>query len=444
MLTTTLTPLAGIADLLMDAICVVDRDGRFIHVSAAGERIFGYRPEEMIGQPMIDMVLPEDRAMTLRVAADIMAGQAQPHFENRYIRKDGKVVHIMWSARWSEADQVRVAVARDITERKQAEAMQAALFAISEAAHAAEDPVALFRDIHLIIGGLLPVLNFSVALYQERTGQLSFPYHADAHGPVPRDAAAESLCDEIVRSGLPLLLPPALEGAGVDASPCWLGVPLTTQKGTIGAVLLKRDAAGAGYSEQDLELLQFVSIQVATAIERKQLYARQLRAAHYDELTGLPNRALLFERLAITMARTRRQKERMSLLYVDLDKFKQVNDTHGHAGGDLLLKEVARRLLGCVRDTDTVARMGGDEFVVLLENIQLPEYALAITEKINAALSEPLQLGEYLVDIEASIGIALYPEHGDDTQQLLQYADRAMYAVKQNGVVFRHPRPRPA
>ena len=108
-------------DLILDAICVVDKEGRFVFVSAASERIFGYKPEEMIGKSMIEMVVPDDRARTLSAASQIMSGQHQLNFENRYLRKDGKIVHVMWSARWSEADQLRIAVAHDITERKQAE-----------------------------------------------------------------------------------------------------------------------------------------------------------------------------------------------------------------------------------------------------------------------------------------------------------------------------------
>jgi PAS domain S-box-containing protein len=115
------TPLLNIFDLLLDAICVVDTNGCFVSVSGACERIFGYTPEEMIGKPMIDMVFPEDRERTLQAVDKILAGYLQRHFENRYVRKDGRLVHIMWSARWSEADQMRVAVARDVTDRTSAD-----------------------------------------------------------------------------------------------------------------------------------------------------------------------------------------------------------------------------------------------------------------------------------------------------------------------------------
>src|SRR5690606_39279937 len=139
-------------------------------------RIFGYSPDEIIGRSMIDFVAPEDRDRTLEEARIVMTGQPRIGFENRYVRKDGSLVPIMWSARWSEADQLRIGVARDITERKRAESMQAVLFSISEAAHAAEDFLALFQRIHHIVGTLLLAENFSISLYDKEKDQLSFPY----------------------------------------------------------------------------------------------------------------------------------------------------------------------------------------------------------------------------------------------------------------------------
>ncbi len=174
-------------------------------------------------------------------------------------------------------------------------------------------------------------------------------------------------------------------------------------------------------------------MQVVTAIERKQLYARLHRMAQYDELTGLPNRACFRDRLDTALARVRRNGGRVALLYVDLDRFKQVNDTYGHSGGDQLLRAVADRLTHCVRDTDTVARLGGDEFVVLLESIAEAEDARRVVDKIRAAFEQPMQIAEHSLDIGLSIGTALYPEDGDAEAQLLKQADDRMYLMKARG-----------
>lgn len=438
----TYAPLAKMMDYLLDAICVVDGEGHFVFVSAACERIFGYTPKEMIGRAMIEMVVPEDRARTIQAADEITSGHPKLDFENRYIRKDGQVAHIMWSARWSEVDQLRIAVARDITERKRAESMQAALYAISEAAHTAADLTSLFQLIHQIIGGLLSATNFSVAIYDESNNQLSFPYCAGDFGKASdlQQTAVGTLCAKVISTGRPLLLgpeslpalPEELQAVSNSSVLCWLAVPLNSHKGIIGVLILKGNSDSAPYTKKDKELLQFVSTQVATAIERKQLQARLTHMAQYDGLTGLPNRGLLYDRLKMALARTRREQRQMSLLYLDLNNFKQVNDSLGHAAGDELLQEVANRLKQCVRDLDTVARMGGDEFVVLLENIQWPEHASNVARKIRSAISQPIKIESCSLCILPSIGIALYPDHGDEAHQLLRHADKAMYLEKKN------------
>ena len=430
-------------DLLLDAVCAVDAEGHFVFASAACERIFGYTPEEMIGRVMMAMVHPEDRPRTQKVAARVMAGQPVTHFENRYLRKDGQTVHIMWSARWSEADQLRIAVARDITERKHVESMQAALYAISEAAHTTEDLSALFGEIHQIIGGLLPATNFFVALYDESRDELRFPYYVDEHdhAPVPLTLDSDPLIGEVIRTGKALLLAPettsvapaSAETALAMNAKYWLGVPLSSHNGTIGALVVRSYIGAIRYTDKDKELLKFVSTQIAATIERKQMYARLENLAQYDQLTGLPNRELLQDRLRAALVKARRDNKPLCLLYLDLDKFKQVNDSLGHAAGDLLLQIAAQRLKSCVRESDTVGRIGGDEFIVLLERIPYQRDVLAIANKIRVALNQTFALGNQNLKISPSIGVALYPQHGSDEKELLNHADKAMYLAKSEG-----------
>lgn len=432
-------PLSNLVDLMLDAVCVVDTGGRFVFVSAACERIFGYTPDEMVGKVMMDMVLPEDRAGTLAVALEVASGKAKSYFENRYVRKDGEVVHIMWSACWSAVDKLRIGVARDITERKQAETLQAALYSISEAAHGAEDLMALFQRVHQVIGELLPVLSFSFALCNEVTGELSFAYHADdVEQSADIQPIAATLSAEVVRTSQPLRLTPetvhtfaeSLQAMVSTDHVCWLGVPLLAHRGTVGALVVMGGAGSARDTEKYLELLQFISTQVAAAIERKQLEARLQHMAQYDQLTELPNRGLFRDRLDTALSLARRQRSQFALLFLDLDKFKQVNDTLGHAAGDLLLQEVARRLKQSVRACDTVARIGGDEFVVLLGQIHHHEDARIVAEKIHLLLNQPITLEGVDVSAQMSIGIAFYPEDGLDEKQLLKHADDAMYRAK--------------
>jgi len=272
--------LSDVMDLMLDAVCVVDRGGHFVFVSAAFERIFGYAPHEVIGTPMLDLVYPEDRTVTLQTVDVIMAGELKPRFENRWVRKDGRVIHVMWSARWSEEHQVRIAVARDITERKQME-----------------------------------------------------------------------------------------------------------------------------------ERLQHM--------------------AGHDPLTDLPNRALTMDRLQSALAR--RDQTHLSVLFIDIDKFKHVNDSFGHPIGDQLLQKIAERLRNSVRESDTVGRLGGDEFLILLNSVGSAERAALVAEKIRAALDQAFTIGARHLHITPSIGIAHFPQHGSDEELLIQRADEAMYRAKSAG-----------
>lgn len=435
--------LSSVMDLLVDTICVVNAEGRFVFVSPACEQTFGYTPAEMIGQSMIDFVHPQDRTRTLARIDEIYAGTQQPHYENRYVRKDGRTVHIMWSARSSPATRMRVAVARDVTALKRAESMQAALYAVSEAAHTAEDLLALFRRIHLIVGGLMPAINFFVALYDKAKEELSFPYYVDTYHapPAPRPLDSGTLSAEVIRSGQAMLLradtapnlPPRVQlDVGRNALD-WLGVPLQTQHGPIGVLVVQSYTGDVRYTERDLELLQFVSTQVAAAIERQQMDERLRHIARHDPLTDLPNRTLLHDHIQEALRRAREHTRRLALLYIDLDGFKQVNDSLGHAAGDRLLQETAVRLRGVVGADGMVGRIGGDEFLVLLDSDHPVEQALLIAERLRTRLGQALTLAEREVAVSPSIGIALYPEHGDDFKKLIRCADEAMYAAKKSG-----------
>jgi diguanylate cyclase (GGDEF)-like protein len=167
--------------------------------------------------------------------------------------------------------------------------------------------------------------------------------------------------------------------------------------------------------------------------QRKIVEEATLHAAHHDYLTGLPNRALFLERLEYAIPVAKRNDFKVALLFMDLDGFKQVNDTLGHANGDLLLQEVAGRLLEVTRSSDVLARIGGDEFTFILNNIGTQENAQMVANKIIETLCKPFSLGGSAASIGGSIGIAMYPDDGAESETLLNKADEAMYLAKRNG-----------
>ncbi len=167
--------------------------------------------------------------------------------------------------------------------------------------------------------------------------------------------------------------------------------------------------------------------------EKRNLLQQMIHQAHHDPLTERPNRILFNDRLNIALANARRSKENLAVMFLDLDRFKLVNDMLGHAMGDRLLKEVASRLSTCMRETDTIARLGGDEFTLLLPHITRQEDIDVIANKILQVFQKPWVIDGYEFHITASIGIALYPDDGEDTATLMKHADTAMYRAKEKG-----------
>jgi diguanylate cyclase (GGDEF)-like protein len=309
----------------------------------------------------------------------------------------------------------------------------------------ATDLEALLRRIHQVVEGLMPARNLFVALYEPERDELSFPYFVDEFDPAPPPGPLDdrSLCAHIIRHRDALLLGPdeVPLDLGIErvqlrdaARPrCWLGAPLESADGAMGVLAVQGHSPECRYEAAEREMLKEVAAAVAAAIERKRGYSRMQQFALYDALTGLPNRPLLHDRLASALARSRRERGLLAVLYIDLDDFKQINDLHGHEAGDTVLREVARRLAATVRASDTVARLGGDEFVVLLEGIHAADDALLVAGKLGAALREPMRVGPTATAIRASVGIAIHPGDGDDRLALLHQADAAMYRAKRAG-----------
>ena len=178
----------------------------------------------------------------------------------------------------------------------------------------------------------------------------------------------------------------------------------------------------------------FRMVLLYTDITERRAAAQEIeRLAFFDSLTGLPNRVLLKDRLNQMLTRAGRHKEKVALLFIDLDRFKEVNDTLGHGSGDLLLQVVAERLISCLRTSDTVARLGGDEFVVLLEGVDDREGVMEVAAKLLAAMAQPIQLFDREIYSGGSIGISLYPYDGDNVDTLFKNADTAMYHAKEQG-----------
>ena len=409
-------------DLLLDAICAVDEDSRIIYVSNGAHRVFGYLPDELIGKRMLDLLHPEDHDKTQQSINSVMQDKQVLDFENRYVRKDGQVVHLLWSTSWSEQHKMRLGVARDITRIKAAEEMQNSLIAISDTAHRTNGIKQICQQILFHLDSHISIATFGVEVspINDTKWHTIFESVGDCMSMLKNEVKLRIANDnqivlEKIDGKLMLLVPLVFD---------------EDYQGIIGLALMEQDYS---LNENDRALLTFTALQVATAIERHQRFERLQHLALYDALTGLPNRELFQDRVQRSLLRAKREQNHFALMYMDLDKFKEANDTYGHAAGDHLLKEAAGRITDCVRETDTVVRFGGDEFVVLLDTVENRQNVLGVAEKIRLSLSEPYEWQEHEIELSVSIGIALFPEQGEQITQLIAAADEAMYKAKKRG-----------
>lgn len=207
----------------------------------------------------------------------------------------------------------------------------------------------------------------------------------------------------------------------------------------LGSILVRRDGSDLAIEDSAAPIydaagklagavIVFHDARQSGSVTQKMSYLAQ-----HDYLTGLPNRVLMQERLTQAIGMAKRHQKHIAVLFLDLDDFKQINDSYGHAVGDQLLQSVAEQILTCVRSTDTVSRQGGDEFIILLSEVEAREDAAHIANKLLAELSTPRTIGGHVINITPSIGISIYPENGDDADSLLLHADMAMYSSKKSG-----------
>ena len=173
---------------------------------------------------------------------------------------------------------------------------------------------------------------------------------------------------------------------------------------------------------------------VSREISERKMYEEKLTyKAYHDTLTGLPNRRMFKERLKQSIKEAEKYNRNMAVMYMDMDKFKNINDTFGHDVGDELLKQFAQRVKECIRESDIFARQGGDEFTILLSEIQNEQEAILIANRIFSSLQEPWNIGKHVFNTTSSIGIAFYPKDGRTRHELVKSADTALYEAKESG-----------
>ncbi|MFW5968197.1 MAG: GGDEF domain-containing protein, partial [Persicimonas sp.] len=243
--------------------------------------------------------------------------------------------------------------------------------------------------------------------------------------------------EELLESGRPRLSSEwdEYDGPGVELGEdhSWMGVPIVARGELAGILIVERDEPHA-YGEDQVHLVQALAGQAGIAIENARLFAEVERLAIVDELTGLPNRRRLFALLDEEFERARRYEEPLSVILLDIDHFKKVNDEYGHAVGDAVLREVARRCADSLRQADTMGRYGGEEFVVVMPKTAIGEAADNVARRLRRVVAgEPFEAADVSVEVTISIGVAQLDPSDETIDDLLNRADTALYAAKAAG-----------
>jgi len=370
---------------------------------------------------------------------------------------------------------------QQIRDREKSDLLQESLYRISELTNDPDLDINTFYSmVHNIVGQLINAENFYIAKYNSVDDDLFFAYFLDQKNSTKTDffkprKLSNRFTELVLRSRETVLLDRQgmldlhLQGKTIkpgDEVVSWLGVPLIESGEVLGAMVLQSYQQSVVFTEQDAELLRFVSRHVASAMQRREIsdYKRKAHellehqvklrtvaleeeikqrkeaeeklkhAASHDILTGLPNRAVFIDLLNHAIAcNIRRPESKFAVLFLDLDRFKIVNDSLGHHAGDKLLKAIAVSLSDIIRDTDTVARIGGDEFVILVEDLDSNDEAYDIANRITKLLASPFCIENQSVFIGTSIGLLFNNERYDSADHMLRDADIAMYHAKDKG-----------
>lgn len=332
-----------------------------------------------------------------------------------------------------------------------AEKLQKSLYEIAAFSYLAEDLSEFYSHVHQVVSALMYAPNFFIALYDDEKEQLHFPYFVDTRGDetpnkvYPKEILKSSLTGYVFRTDRPLRInreelitfyqQHQLKVYGKMPA-CWLGVPFHSGDSVHGVVVVQSYIEQIHYDHGDQELLTFVAQHISNALERVFSERKLQHQALHDSLTALPNRALFLDRVNHAFLRMQRfPEQKLAVMYLDLDKFKAVNDTYGHTIGDAFLIAVGKQLKSCMRQSDTLARLGGDEFAILLEDVEGLTTIEEVARRILAALQCPVQVGTLSLLASTSIGISFceLDAPGLVPDELIRRADIAMYQAKKDG-----------
>ena len=404
-----------------DLIYTFATDGTILSLNRAAERVFGVTREEALGMKLPALVHPDSKEKAEKLWGCLTAGGGISGCEIRFLARSGSAVSLEINSHLVK-DGERVleiqAIARDVTERRAFEALVAGRSQALEMIVTGQPVESTLKCLVALVARQSKGCAASASVLQ--MGHLVQAVPLDI--PIPATG-----CGDLI----------ALSGAPAGASTEWkpfCSRPIQSSSGQLLGQFDIFSREGDTGAFVDPKILDVAAGLAAVALEQRLLADKLNHLSYHDQLTLLPNRWRFDERLNNGIASARIEKHELALLYIDMDRFKQVNDRLGHTAGDILLTEVAKRLKACISSEDTLARIGGDEFTIIIERNASAEAAVQTAEAVQRALKPAFHVHNRELFAGASIGISMFPDDAEDAAALQTRADVAMYRAKRSGL----------
>lgn len=438
-----------------DAVLITTlSEGVIVEVNDGFVALSGYSRCESVGRTVIELNIWADQSKRAKLVEHIKENSTCENIEIAYRRKDGTIAIGMTSTKVFDYDGRRciMSVTRDITELRNAMTamihqakVQEVLLKIAEATLLSTSLNELYETVHRLLGQVVPAKNFYLALRDESIRQIVVPYCVDETGTVPRQRPiGKGLTEYVMRQGQPVhvtaeTFEQLLRLGEVDKARTrideYLGVPLIDSEGkAYGVLAFNLINETKTFSKEEIDAISIIAAQVSLAIERKQSVEELQRQAVIDGLTGIFNRRHFLERVEEELLRIRRFGGTCTMLMLDIDHFKQVNDLFGHTVGDEALKHVTKICVTCLRNVDLIGRVGGEEFAILLLETNVME-GQQIADRLRQSIAENEFITEQRkrIPLRVSIGVAEYLGKEETLTQLMTRADNGLYQAKRTG-----------
>ena len=439
--------MKGVLNAVNEGVITFDSKLRIIMINRFALNLWGYSREEILGKNLSMLIDKPYSARIVKYSKEKKLSEKlnllNKNIKIKGIKKDKKrfAISLNFVENKIEDIQFFTVSITDLTDLLKNKQIQTCMLKISNSVRISTNIKQLYREIYKNLNLLIPIEEFTISLIENKNTIQECNYTSKNNDFETTDSIKLNIIEPIIKNKKPLIYCSEEINYLKDKKKLkskfkvpnsYIGSPLIISKQIIGAVSIKSFDKNINYSDEELNILKFISDQIAMAIDKVKSVEEMHYLAYYDKMTKLPNRILFNDRAKFAFKNARRTNEKYTVLFLDLDEFKIINDTMGHNAGDKLLKIVAKKLIASVREGDTISHWGGDEFTILSKINDIDDNK-KLCQRILKEIKKAVQINNKKIDCSVSIGASIYPTDGENIDELIQKADMAMYVSKTKG-----------